>query len=82
MLNHHSKSREKRPMRNSIYSRPTSRLIEESPTKCMPSLDSEINKNSFKFHYILGKGGFGKVWRVELMKSRKLYAMKEMSKAK
>ncbi|CAD8044966.1 unnamed protein product [Paramecium primaurelia] len=48
----------------------------------MPSIDSEINKNSFKFHYILGKGGFGKVWRVELVKSRKLYAMKEMSKAK
>jgi len=32
--------------------------------------------------YVLGKGGFGKVWRVEHNKDKKPYAMKEMSKAK
>ena len=32
-------------------------------------------------HYVVGKGGFGKVWKVELKKSRKIYAMKEMSKS-
>ncbi|CAD8196006.1 unnamed protein product [Paramecium pentaurelia] len=42
----------------------------------------DINKGSFKFLFVLGKGGFGKVWRVELCKTRKQYAMKEMSKAK
>ncbi|CAK75406.1 unnamed protein product (macronuclear) [Paramecium tetraurelia] len=82
MLNHHPKSRERRPLKNTIYSRPISRLIEDSRTTRMPSTDHEINRGNFKFHYVLGKGGFGKVWRVELVKSRKLYAMKEMSKAK
>jgi serine/threonine protein kinase len=32
--------------------------------------------------YVIGKGGFGKVWKVEAKKSKKAYAMKEMSKAK
>jgi len=30
----------------------------------------------------VGKGGFGKVWKVEVKKERKFYAMKEMSKSK
>ena len=41
-----------------------------------------INKNIFQFHYIIGKGGFGKVWKIEHKKSRKLFAMKEMLKAR
>ena len=40
-----------------------------------------IFKNQFVFHYVIGKGGFGKVWKVESKKDRKLYAMKEMSKS-
>jgi hypothetical protein len=39
-----------------------------------------VTKNSFKFHYVIGKGGFGKVWKVEKKKEGKLYAMKEMLK--
>ncbi|CAD8191974.1 unnamed protein product [Paramecium octaurelia] len=42
----------------------------------------QVSKNNFQFHYVIGKGGFGKVWKVEIKKSRQLYAMKEMSKAK
>ncbi|CAD8194966.1 unnamed protein product [Paramecium octaurelia] len=41
-----------------------------------------VNKSNFAYHFIIGKGGFGKVWKVELKKNRTLYAMKEMSKAK
>ncbi len=41
-----------------------------------------INKNHFQSHYVIGKGGFGKVWRVEKKKDRKQYAMKEMLKAR
>ena len=43
---------------------------------------SEINKNQFNFLYVIGRGGFGKVWKVELRKEKKLYAMKEMAKAR
>lgn len=32
--------------------------------------------------YVIGKGGFGKVWKVESKKNKQLYALKEMSKAK
>ena len=42
----------------------------------------EINKNHFTFQYVIGRGGFGKVWKVELKKEKRLYAMKEMAKAR
>lgn len=42
----------------------------------------QVNKQSYIFHYVIGKGGFGKVWKVELRKTRQSFAMKEMSKAK
>ena len=49
----------------------------------MPSFASiEINKNQFNQHYVIGRGGFGKVWKVELRKEKKLFAMKEMLKAR
>ena len=51
-----------------------------------------ISKNLFNLHYIIGKGGFGKVqikfftycikqvWKVEFKKTKEIYAMKIMSK--
>lgn len=41
-----------------------------------------INKGHFNFKYVVGRGGFGKVWKVELWKEKKLFAMKEMAKAR
>ena len=41
---------------------------------------NRVDRISFNFHYVIGRGGFGKVWVVEQKKTKKLYAMKEMSK--
>jgi serine/threonine protein kinase len=41
-----------------------------------------MTKNHFQFHYVIGRGGFGKVWKVEKKKEKKLYAMKEMHKGR
>ena len=32
--------------------------------------------------YIIGRGGFGKVWKVRLKKADEYFALKEMSKVK
>jgi serine/threonine protein kinase len=42
----------------------------------------EISKNDFTLLYVIGRGGFGKVWRVEQKKNHQLFAMKEMLKAR
>ena len=44
--------------------------------------DGKINKDSFVFNYILGKGGLGLVWQVTMKKNKKVYALKSMSKVK
>ena len=41
-----------------------------------------ITKQHFKFHCVVGKGGFGRVWKVERKKFKSNYAMKEMSKVR
>lgn len=41
-----------------------------------------VSKSNFVYHFCIGKGGFGKVWRVERKKEKQYYAMKEMSKAR
>ena len=42
----------------------------------------EISKTDFTFEYVIGRGGFGKVWKVEQKKTHTLFAMKEMLKAR
>ena len=44
--------------------------------------EEKISKSSFKFLNIIGRGGFGKVWKVYSKKYKSIYAMKEMSKTK
>jgi hypothetical protein len=41
-----------------------------------------VSRNHFQAHYVIGQGGFGKVWKVELTKTKEIFAMKEMKKAK
>ena len=36
----------------------------------------------YDFKKIVGKGGFGRVWKVNEKKTRKIYALKVMDKAK
>ncbi|CAD8164479.1 unnamed protein product [Paramecium pentaurelia] len=38
-------------------------------------------RNAFNFDFVIGIGGFGKVWKVEHKKTGQIFAMKEMSKA-
>lgn len=42
---------------------------------------NNIEKRHFNYRYIIGKGGFGKVWKVEHSKTRNQFAMKEMLKS-
>ena len=54
----------------------------ESLTEEQKNQVEMVNKNSFDYLTIIGKGGFGKVWKVLHRKSKLIYAMKEMSKTK
>jgi serine/threonine protein kinase len=46
-----------------------------------PTRDAQpINRGHFSFKYVIGKGGFGRVWRVKMKKTKQILAMKEMSK--
>jgi len=44
--------------------------------------EEKVSKTSFQYQKIIGKGGFGKVWKVMHKKSKNIYAMKEISKVK
>lgn len=54
--------------------------LDHVDTKTQPSSDC-VQKSMFNFKYVIGIGGFGKVWKVDHKKSSQIYAMKEMSKA-
>lgn len=47
----------------------------------LPSPTVRLSRGQFSYGSVLGKGGFGKVWRVGLNKNQQQYALKEMSKA-
>ena len=39
-----------------------------------------LSRNAYKYLYAIGRGGFGRVWKVEEKKTRTIYAMKAMEK--
>jgi serum/glucocorticoid-regulated kinase 1/serum/glucocorticoid-regulated kinase 2 len=41
-----------------------------------------IGKQAFEVMYPVGKGGFGKVWKVRCRRTGEVFAMKEMQKIK
>ena len=51
-------------------------------TEIKKEYEKNLNRNYFEFLYIIGRGGFGKVWKVQLKKTKETYALKEMSKVK
>jgi serum/glucocorticoid-regulated kinase 2 len=51
-----------------------------NPEKQTLSIET-ISKSQFNFLYVIGIGGFGKVWKVEHKRTGQVFAMKEMSKA-
>ena len=46
------------------------------------SFNLAVSRSSFTYDICVGKGGFGKVWKVDFKKYTKTFAMKEMSKAR
>ena len=50
-------------------------LLREKMNKKKENKDP-VSKASFKQLYVVGKGGFGRVWKVEHKTTGKLYAMK------
>ena len=44
--------------------------------------ETKVSKSSFEYISIIGRGGFGKVWKVIYKKNKIKYALKEMSKTK
>ena len=61
-----------------------SNLVEKmvSQNKDNAKNKNSINRNNFKFLYVIGKGGFGRVWKIQSKKTKNVYALKEMSKLK
>jgi serine/threonine protein kinase len=59
------------------FTRKKSTVLSSSPSKAL-----EVSKKMFNVIQAIGKGGFGKVWKVEAKKTRQVFAMKEMSKVK
>ena len=41
-----------------------------------------VSINQFKLEYCIGRGGFGKVWKVMFKSNKQIYAMKVMEKAR
>lgn len=56
-------------------------ISQDEPTRFKTTIKEEkkralVERKQFNYKYIIGKGGFGKVWKVENIKTRNHFAMK------
>jgi hypothetical protein len=58
-------------MNEMTFTRKKSTVLSSSPSKSV-----EVTKKMFNVFNAIGKGGFGKVWKVETKKTRQIFAMK------
>ena len=58
-----------------------SQNLKASNKKIIHSIE-KITRNSFEFIYLIGHGGFSKVWKVRWKKTNAVFALKEMSKTR
>lgn len=66
----------------SVLDKTLLRLRDNSNTLNPANPSQVLHKNLFEFNFVIGKGGFGKVWRVQYKKTKEYFALKEMSKKK
>ena len=75
-------NQKKSPRRRLIFSqqspRHSSLIINQISSE--QSFRGLINRSSFLFFFPVGRGGYGKVWKVELKRTKQPFAMKEMHK--
>ena len=58
------------------------KFVEKNKNPNKSPKKSSLSRNNFKFLYVIGKGGFGRVWKIQSKKTKTEYALKEMSKLK
>lgn len=75
-------TRKKSPMKRLLFSQQTQR--HSSLVINQIGFDNQckglINRNSFYFFFAIGRGGYGKVWKVDCKRTKKLFAIKTMHK--
>lgn len=61
--------------------KPTKGTLSEIALQFQSEITSQaLNRKHFFFHAAVGRGGFGRVWKVEYKRNKCTYAMKEMQK--
>lgn len=54
-------------------------MVKKKTAKILPDI---LQRQTFDFNMIVGRGGFGEVWIVNIKNQKRFYALKKMNKAK
>ena len=54
------------------------KFVEKNKNPNKTPKKSTLSRNNFKFLYVIGKGGFGRVWKIQSKKTKIEYALKEI----
>lgn len=57
-------------------------ISDASNKDTIKEIEEKVTKSSFEYLSIIGRGGFGKVWKVYSRKHKTQFALKEMDKTK